>query len=83
MNGIANFFADREYDLVIAGDLVSIPYVQAAGLQQFPVWIDRARVDLHFKSKRMRTVPVAWGAVCPTWCGATPRHAMNDASLAW
>ena len=50
--GIRDFFAGEQYDLVVAGDLVSIPYVQAAGLDTVPIWIDRARVDIGFQRQR-------------------------------
>jgi glycosyltransferase involved in cell wall biosynthesis len=35
--------------VVLLGDLVSIPYAQAAGLDRFPCWLDRARVDVEFQ----------------------------------
>ena len=50
--GIREFFQPHTYDMVVAGDLVSIPYVQQAGLDHLPIWIDRARVDIGFQRQR-------------------------------
>ncbi len=45
----AAFFAGHTYDMVVLGDLVSLPYARAAGLLRFPCWMDRARVDWEFQ----------------------------------
>ena len=64
--GIRDFFQNNTYDMVVAGDLVSIPYVEAAGLDHLPIWIDRARVDIGFQRQRDAVAglrgPRAWSA---------------------
>jgi glycosyltransferase involved in cell wall biosynthesis len=49
VEGIRAFFAGHDYDVVLLGDLVSIPYAEAVGLDRFPCWLDRARVDIEFQ----------------------------------
>ena len=41
-----------DYDAVFIGDLVSIPYAQAIGLDRFPMIIDRGRVDSEFQRQQ-------------------------------
>ena len=49
--GMQSFFIG-DYDAVFIGDLVSIPYAQAIGLDRFPMIIDRGRVDSEFQRQQ-------------------------------
>ena len=54
IRSIQALFADTCYDAVFLGDLVSVPYAEAANLFNFPCIIDRARVDVASRKQKLR-----------------------------
>ncbi len=49
VDGLRRFLIGHQYDVAMLGDLVMVPYAEAAGLQDVPLWIDRSRVDVVFQ----------------------------------